>query len=465
MKQLQLLFILITLLSSSYIVSAQPGPIKMERYNDDFSYLKSDSVKKKWFEKLKYMPLSSSKNYHISVGGEIREFYSFTKNSNFGDLPPSFKVDNNGALEHRTMLHADVWLGKHVRVFNQYNFTTLIGSPNEPIEEIQQDGLDLHQLFAEVHFMKRKEKKVFARLGRQEFSFGNELLISSREGPNTRQTFDAGSFTYQTASKSVKVFAGTPVIALPKSFDNRHINEYIWGVYTNFSTKWTNLDAYYIGYHSDRKMYNFVGGEQQRHTVGTRIFEKFKPFSYDIEAMYQFGKFNNEHIKAYNLTGEAKYTFMSQKLKPFIGVAGSYISGDRSATDNESNTFDPLYPKPTFGLAAPLGPSNITNIRPMAGISPAKGLTLTGSVYFLKRESNQDGTYAPSMVQVRAFPEQDVTTAKGIGTQYAFDIFYFPNPHWSFVSFLSYITPDDYVKNTGVGKELFFASAIVGYKF
>ena len=38
---------------------AQPGPFKIYRCFDDFSYLlKNDSLEKKYYEKLKYMPLS-----------------------------------------------------------------------------------------------------------------------------------------------------------------------------------------------------------------------------------------------------------------------------------------------------------------------------------------------------------------------------------------------------------------------
>lgn len=62
------------------------GQIQYLRYNDDFSFLKSDSIHKSGFEKLKYIPLRNDVN--ISFGGELREQLQRYDNINFGDVPP-----------------------------------------------------------------------------------------------------------------------------------------------------------------------------------------------------------------------------------------------------------------------------------------------------------------------------------------------------------------------------------------
>jgi hypothetical protein len=142
------LFFLISL----QVVKAQPGPIKNLRYEDDWSNLKNDSVVKKGTDKLKYIPLSKSKNSHISFDGELREWYEIRKNVNFGDVPPGYLADNNGVLLHRLMIHSDLWLGSRFRVFGQLNNTLEIGSLNEPIPEISVDGLSVHQFFYGASF-------------------------------------------------------------------------------------------------------------------------------------------------------------------------------------------------------------------------------------------------------------------------------------------------------------------------
>jgi len=182
-----------------------------------------------------------------------------------------------------------------------------------------------------------------------------------------------------------------------------------------------------------------------------------------VESMYQFGKFNELNINAYHLRGLVRHYF-PVKLKPMLGIGASYVSGDKSPIDNQLNTFDPIYPRPTFGLAAPLGPANITSVRLLAGISPLKQLFINGSIYFLARESIYDGSYTPSMDQLRPFPPEE-SDARGIGTQYTLDFFYLPNSNWTFIIFSSYIAPGKYVKDTGNGKPIIYFSLAAAYKF
>lgn len=456
--------ITLLLLSLGVQLMAQPGPIKNLRYQDDWRYLNNDTVIKKGLEKLKYISLSKKRNIHISFGGEIREWWELRGNPNFGDVPPGYVQDKYGVLQHRFMLHTDFWAGNNFRVFGQLNNTFQIGSNNEPIPEIIQDGIGVHQLFFEYHILTKPKSDFFLRIGRQEYSFGNEMLISSREGPNNRQAFDGASLVYGNRNLTVHLFAATPIIILPNAFDNQHINEYIWGGYFYLQKqKKVQLDAYYMGFKTARRLFNFVPGKQTRHTLGARIHQFGKKLRFDVEGMYQVGKFNLDNINAYKLIGQVLYEFPG-KLKPVIGLGGSYISGDRSPEDRQLNTYDPLYPKPMYGLAAPLGPSNIMSIQPKVGLQPVKGMMIYFSIYKLARQSAADGTYAPSMVQVRPFAPYS-SAKKSIGTQYALDLFYIPNPNWVFISFISYLKPGDYVNETGMGKPVFYLSLSGAYKF
>lgn len=450
----------------AYEVSiAHMGPFKNLRYEDDFAYLKSDSAHKTGTDHLKYIMFSRANDAHISFGGELRAWYNFRKNVNWGDLPPGFVEDDNGAVLSRTMAHADFWYGRRFRTFGQLNGTYIIGSPNDPIPEIDRDGIDLHQAFVEAHVGPDAQPDRFMlRLGRQEFNFGNELLISSREGPNNRQPFDAVSAIYRNNGATMHLFAGTPIIINTGNFDNERIEEYVWGAYTTFKpTALPYMDAYYIGFNTERRAFNYVPGEQTRHTLGTRAWNRTTDYAYEVEGMYQFGVFNDLTINAYNLSGQIKYYFTGAG-KPMIGLEASYISGDKSSTDGRLNTFDPLYPKPTFGLGAPLGPANMISLRPMAGVAFDNQLFINGSVYFLARQSNRDGTYTPSMVQLRPLPLA-ASDATYIGTQYALDIFFRPHPSWTFISFSAYIPPGAYVRETGAGKDIYYFSLSAAYKF
>lgn len=460
MKALTSSILLFSLFAGS--IAAQPGPIKNLRSEDDFSYLLKDStVQRSWPEKLKYVSLNKSETLVGSFGGEWREWYELRGNVNFGDLPPGLEDDPDGTLLHRAMVHVDVRFKKKWRLFAQLNNTYELGTSNQPLPEISQDALGLHQVFVEYDFA---PTSMILRVGRQEFNFGNELLVSSREGPNNRLAFDGISGFLKKDHSDIHLFVATPIIIESGYFDNQRINEYLWGGYADLrSQKKTKLDLYYLGFSSDRRRYNLISGSQTRHTIGARLWSLPGTVHYDIEGVYQFGEFNNLRISAYNFTGSGSYTF-SKKWKPTIGAGGSYISGDRSATDHRLNTYDALYARPTFGLAAPLGPSNIISRQPFVSVSPLRGMTIKSSVYFLSRQSTADGTYAPSMVQVRPFPPFE-SEHRSIGTQYAIDVFYAPNPHLMFISFLSYVAPGAYVKDTGSGRPIYYTSLAAILKF
>ena len=444
---------------------AQPGPIKNLRYNDDFSYLQSEAIVKKGTDKLKYIPLSH-KNHYVSFGGEVREWYEYRKNSNFGDLPPGSVDNKNGILQHRLMLHADFQLGDRVRTFVQLNNTLEFGNQNAPIPEIAVDGLGLHQAFVEYQFGKQKQqRKMSLRVGRQEYDFGNGLLISSREGPNNRLSFDGITLLTNTLSNNIHLLVATPVIIETGIFDNKHIKEYIWGGYANLrQIKNNRLDAYYLGFYSERRQFNYVSGINRRHTVGMRAHNHGSKFYYDVETMLQAGKFNDLKVAALNVTGEVRYIFQSAFWKPMIGIGASYITGDYDANDNQMNTFDPMYPKPVYGLAIPQGPTNISHIRPTFGFQPTDKLFFNFRYYYLARTSIQDGTYTPGMVQVRPIP--NITSDKRrLGNQFALDVFYIINQHFTFLNFVSHVEAGPYPMETGAGKNVFYWASALQYKF
>ena len=84
------------------------------------------------------------------------------------------------------MAHANVDVGQKARVFVQLSSTYRFLNPNPFTQEIDQNELSLHQAFIDY----RLNKNWAARIGRQEMSYGSHRLITFREGPNTRLTFD-----------------------------------------------------------------------------------------------------------------------------------------------------------------------------------------------------------------------------------------------------------------------------------
>ncbi len=436
------------------------NPINILRYNDAFGSLKNDSSKT-GFEKLKY--ISFGNNANVSFGGEVREQFQYFNNNNFGDVPPTFKQVSAGQLWHRIMAHSNIEIGKNVRFFIQLNNTLRLFNPNPLTPEIDENQLSLHQAFVDV----RINKNWSVRAGRQEMSYGNNRILTFREGPNTRLTFDAVVVKYANSKQKIDVLVVSPVVSKQKSFDDVSLKEYVFGVYAteNIIPKKLLLDYYTLNFLSKTRQYNFIGGNENRQSFGFRIFSQNPKLNYELESTYQSGTFNELKISAYAFSGDVNYKLV-QKNNFTVGVAGNYISGDKNKVDKQLNTYNLIFSKPSYGLAAPIGSSNIVNLNPYLRMNPVPKLAVYAGVFFMQRQSNQDGTYSPGMAQLRPNPKAlFLTTTKGIGTQYALEMSLQANNHLSFALDFALFQAGNYVKATGKGQDIGYFSIKSGYKF
>lgn len=434
--------------------------ISMLRYNDDFSAVKSDTVKNGW-NRLKYIPLSAKAT--ISFGGEIREQYQYFQNQNFGDVPTAFKKVSVAQLWHRIMAHSNIELGQKIRVFIQLSSTFRFFNPNMPAPEIDENRLSLHQLFIDYSV----SRQLLIRVGKQELGYGNNRLLTFREGPNTRLAFNGAIVKYSSSRRKIDVLAVTPVISKLYAFDDVSFKEYAGGFYAteNFIPSQLMVDYYFLYFTSAGRQYNFISGKEKRKSYGVRLFSQRPVLNYELEITGQSGSFNNAAIVAYGLSADIHYKLFPKQN--FIAGAGlNYFTGDKSETDDRLHTYNLIFSKPSYGLAAPVGSSNIINFNPYLRINPVKKLSVYAGVYIMKRQSNRDGTYSPGMVQVRPTPGNlFVSSKKQIGTQYALETNYDHNQHFYIAADAAFFKAGSYVKETGKGSDITYLSIKAGYKF
>lgn len=438
---------------------SSPKEINILRYNDDFRPVKNDSVKN-GFYRLKYIKISGRSN--VSFGGEVREQFQYFRNLNFGDIPPSATKASVGQLWHRMMAHSNIEFGKRWRLFLQLNSTFRFFNPDPLTPEIDENQLSLHQAFVDYEF----NKQWMLRVGRQEIGYGNNRLLTFREGPNTRLAFHAAIVKYKTAKRKIDILAVSPVISKQGVFDDASFKEFVGGIYgTEFIIPQLSLDYYFLYFTSGARKYNFVQGTERRLSAGFRLVSKNRVFNYEAEVTYQAGRFNALHIAAYAISGDLNYT-INAKLNLMAGVAANYISGDKNSSDGRLNTYNLIYSKPSYGLAAPIGSSNIINFNPYMRIAPLRRLLIYGAVYFMWRQSARDGTYSPGMAQLRPLPSAlPNSTSKPIGTQYAIETNYELDKHFSFAVDAAYFKAGRYVKETGKGLNISYLSLKGTFKF
>ena len=136
----------------------------------------------------------------------------------------------NSFFLQRYMLHTDWHFGSHVRAFVQLKSgleSFREGGPR-PIDEKK---LDFHSAFVEIG-AGEGDRWVVLQAGRQELNYGSGRLVSVREGPNVRQSFDGAKLKIKAGAWRVDAFAARPDLESPVSSITSPITAPPSGAYT-----------------------------------------------------------------------------------------------------------------------------------------------------------------------------------------------------------------------------------------
>ncbi|MGY0034646.1 alginate export family protein [Pedobacter sp. NJ-S-72] len=372
-------------------VKSQAQSFKLMRFDEDYSTW-SDSVKT-LYNSIKFLPFSPDKKMYFSFGGEARLEYVSFNHEDWGRLG----VGHNNFLLQRYDLHTDVHFSDRIRVFVQLR-SALQGGRKNGSRPVDQDELNIQNLFVDLKAWKKADKSLNLRIGKQEIDYGSGRLISVREGPNVRLYFTGAKLMYTSKNLSLDGFAMFADTINPGKFDNkRSKNINLWGAYGKIILPEAgNLDAYYIGIRRDESQFEEGVNKEIRHTIGSRFWKSGAGLIYNLEAAYQFGKFGSKGISAWTASAELGYSFEQTKFRPTINLRNDYISGNSYTNGTHLNTFNPIYPKGGyFGFSPQIGPVNLIDIHPYGSVSLTNKLMVQADVVFNWRYSLQDGVYRP----------------------------------------------------------------------
>ena len=430
---------------------AQKMPaFKPLRYDEDFSSLKNDTSSN-WYKRTKYTALSE--NSYISFGGDARFQYFNVKNEGWGEVPR----DKDGYVYTRMLVHADLHAGKNFRTFVQLQSSTTDGKVvTSPVDE---DPLEVHQAFIDL---KTAHNKLTFRLGRQEMSYGYQRLVAVREGPNSRQSFDALKSIFVTGNYRVDLFYGHHVASKKGIFDDGfNHNTKFWGAYAvrNKIRFFQNIDLYYLGLWKKSNAYDDGIGRESRHSVGSRIWGNRGGWKYDVEALYQFGKSGTNNIAAWTASLSTSYNLGRVEA----GLKTEAITGDNHYADGKLGTFNPLFPRGSyFGLASLIGPANLYDIHPSVTLALNKKLNWNFDYDVFWRYSKNDGLYAISTIMI--YSGKDIA-ARYIGQQSSTDLVYTPTDYLYFRAEFTWFDAGAFLKEAGAGKDIFFCCFTTQIKF
>jgi hypothetical protein len=400
-------------------------------------------------------------NETLEIGGEIRYQYFHYKNPGWGDE----SEDRDGFVLTRALLHADLRISTRLRAFLELQSSLADGQVETP-SPVDRNPLEAHQVFAEWLVNQDNDHNLILRLGRQELSYGSQRLISVREGPNNRQSFDAAKLSFSKNNFKADGFFGFYVQAKPGIFDDKTSNGVkLWGEYIviNQVPVLNNLDIYYLGLSKSTAKFDDGSGAEVRHSVGTRIWKSTGDWLYDVEALYQFGSLGDSKISAWTTSANISYTFHQNAFKPQIGLKTELISGDRKHGDDRLNTFNPLFPKGAyFGLAALIGPVNLIDAHPYFSVALGKHLTWSEDYDMFYRMNQNDGIYA---VNGKLIYTGQQKKSKKIGHQLGTALEYTPNKFLYVRAELTWFNAGEFLKESGSGKDILMSGITATYKF
>ncbi len=440
---------------------------KQLRFEEDYSYLADISLRNDYLDILKYIQLSKNKNWYLSLGGEARLFFEHYTNEAWGTV---IKGDNSYFMQ-RYMLHADAKLGKRLRVFVQLKSGFQNGRRGGP-RPVDVDKLDLNQAFIDFHLIepalqvgRQFISTAMLRIGRQELDFGAGRMISVRELPNIRQSYDGFRSTIAAAHWTLDALAVRPAQTNRGVFDDRtDRNQALWGLYGVYHfSNGLNLDVYYLGNSRKRAVFHTGTGEEERHSVGHRLWYNQHRWTWDAEGTYQAGSFGEGKIRAWAFSSRATYAFPRMALQPKISLNMGINSGSRSNGDTGNQTFHPPAVNGAyFGAVGALGPENVAGFAPKLSLSPVKTLFIDAYCYFYWRQSTGDGLY-----NVPGFPVKPGTGSRAayIGTQPEVDVVWQMAPHQSLVLVYANFFAGRFIRETPPDHQITYGALWYTFKF
>jgi len=441
---------------------SSPPPFKKLRYDENYDSLRDSAQRADYLDAIKFIPLNTDGSWYLTLGGEIRERYEYYHNNLWGRGPQ----DQDGYLLQRYMVHADAHFGDYFRVFAQFKSGLEDGRDGGP-RPTDRDDFDLHQAFFDARLPWTDTDSLTLRAGRQELAYGSSRLVSFREEPNVRRSFDGVKAIFKVNGWQVDLFAVKPVQTKIGVFDDSPDPEQkFWGIYAVTPVRWLpggNVDLYYLGLDNRNAHFDQGTAHELRHSLGTRIWGHQAGWDYNFEFVYQFGSFGSGDIQAWTGASDTGFTFESAPLKPRLGLKANVTSGDDDPNNHDLQTFNPLFPRGAyFGEPALIGPANHIDVHPQLELALLKNLTLTGNWDWFWRESTRDGIYGPAVNLIQSGKSTD---ARYVGNQAEVMLEWRFDRHLTFTADYAHFFAGEFLKQTTPGKDVDYFSVWLTYRY
>ena len=430
--------------------------------DEDWSFLKDPSLRDDLWDPLKYISLGTD-GWYLSIGGGMRQALEQVGNDNWGKQ----RYTNTFFLQ-RYVLHTDWHFGKHFRAYVELKSgleSFRKGGPR-PIDEKR---LDFEEAFVELG-TGEADRSVALQVGRLELNYGSGRLVSVREGPNVRQSFDGARLKSKVGPWRIDLWATKPDLDKLGFFNNApdHRTSF-WGVYATRAWRHrVSFDSYYLGLDRKSFAYNRGTAPENRQNLGIRLWQppatKESDWDFDYEAVWQFGSFGTDGIRAWTVASDTGFTFYSTPLQPRISVKADISSGD-DPRSHSLGTFSPIFPIGNyFGVLADTGPGpvNFIDVHPRVQTKLPRGVSVSADLVAQWRESLTDGVYAvPGFLIVSA----NGSRARFVGYRPGVEVRWQIDLHAWVQADYGVFFAGEFLKQASPGRNINYTEFWLGYKF
>jgi hypothetical protein len=318
--------------------------------------------------------------------------------SNYDFFSASPTDNSNDYWLNRVFLRADYsspWVTFFVEGRSSYSFGDNRYTATAAGKNLAEDDGPLQLQMGYVQIGDPKEFPLTVKVGRQELTYGDQRLVGNAFWLNIPHTFDALKVRYQSPSIGLDLFAANLVYVdggnFGDHFERSNSQDTLSGAYLDLPALSTgNVNEAYLfarnvarGIVTDNwsevpAPFRFTG-PQDIYTLGYHAKSKprtYGPWDYGIEAMWQFGDRTAVYPattvaaakaaprldqNAWAFVIQGSYTWTDAILSPKLALIISAASGDHSATDKDSQTFQNLLPS-NHGLYGMMDLSSLQNI-------------------------------------------------------------------------------------------------------
>ena len=343
------------------------------------------------FDEFKYIPLSDTDRYtYLSFGADSRERFEANNAAGFG----TGANRNQDYVISRNEFHADLRIANQVQAFVQLQAD--YAPWKTMLTPVDVDRLDLEQAFV-VLTEAVGGGTLKLRAGRQQFAFDLQRFVSVRDGPNVRQSYDAGWADYENGPWRFITFYSLPV----QVRDNRIFDDYSSVTKQTFGMaraeyKFSEslfVAGYYANFTQANVQFPNASGDERRDIFDVHLNGNANHFDFDLEVMNQTGRIGIEPIEAWAVGSIAGYTFAKVNWSPRVGIQLDAASGDGS-TKQTFGTFNPLFPNGYyFTLAGYTGYANLIHVKPSLTLTPTSSLKIVIAAAAQWRQTTADAVY------------------------------------------------------------------------